>query len=94
MPQPEILVRVHRGRTRHIQVQVKRWRKRMARYYPLRSKILDLVLTAHKGDATAAFDFLATPLPSLSGKTPRQLLKPATVQRLYLTLKRHFASGL
>lgn len=81
------VTKVHRGRTRSIQLQVLTWRKRMKRFKRLKKEISVWLLK--KGfDKAQTQVWLKTPQEELKGKTPRQLLNPINIVRLHAWAKK------
>jgi hypothetical protein len=76
------VTKVHRGRTRSIQLQVLKWRKRMKRFRSLK-KDISLLLLKKGFDKAQTQAWLKTPQAELKGKTPRQLLNPINIRRLH-----------
>jgi len=77
------MIKVHRGRTRNIEPQVVRWRRRRAAFKALLCKLKANVLA--KGwttEQTAAF--LTTPQASLNNRSPREVLNARNVFQLAL----------
>lgn len=84
------LTKVHHGRTRQIQPQVLLWRRRMCRYNALRARLMRFLLEDKGLPPTTVAEWFKTPSEALQGKTPKSLLNPTNIQRLYQHARREF----
>lgn len=88
MQREDEIVRVHRGRSRTIRLDVLAWRKLMRRWKVMRVKILELI-AASGATPEEVKEWFNTPHPSLRKRPPKALFHPRGDLRALLPLVRN-----